>query len=131
MKTVYAKKSKEIKGSITVMMALVLFMVTSMQLVILEHAYVRAGRTLVYQTFNKALESAIGAYYAPLFTEYGLFAMAVGEGMSYEDYSEIEATIEEVINRSLGDNGSNKQGYFKDVVVGSCTTDGRTSFTDD
>lgn len=112
------------------MMALVLFMVTSMQLVILEHAYVRAGRTLVYQTFNKALESAIGAYYAPLFTEYGLFAMAVGEGMSYEDYSEIEATIEEVINRSLGDNGSNKQGYFKDVVVGSCTTDGRTSFTD-
>lgn len=123
-------KSRSFNGSITVMMALVLFMITSLQLVILEHAYVRAGRTLVFQTFNKALESTIGAYYAPLFTQYGLFAMAVGEGMSFEEASEIEATIIEVINRSLGDNGSDMQGSFKDVTVGGCTTDGLTSFTD-
>lgn len=119
-----------VNGSITVMMALVLFMVTSMQLVILEHAYIRAGRTLVFQTFNKALESTIGAYYAPLFTQYGLFAMAVGEGMSFEDVSEIEATVVEVINRSLGDNGSKTPGTFMGVTVGGCATDVRTSFTD-
>ena len=60
------------QASITVTMTLVLFMVISLLLVTLEHAYVTAGRTLALEAFDRSLESVLGQYYAPLYAEYGL-----------------------------------------------------------
>ncbi len=91
-------KSHVLQGSITVMMSLVLLIITSLMLVTLEHAYLQAGKTLLYQTVNKGMESALGRFYAPLYTQYGLFAIPIGTGLSYNDYIELEEAVIDTVN---------------------------------
>lgn len=85
-------------GSVTVTMTLVMMMVMSLLLVTLEHAYVSAGRTLAFQIFNRSLENVIGKYWAPLYTEYGIFAVPVGEQMEFEDCEAIEHAVMNTFN---------------------------------
>ncbi len=91
------------KASVTVTMTLVLFMVLSLMLVTLEHDYVVCGRTLALQVFDKSLESVLGCYYAPLFSDYGLLGVPVGDGFLLKDSEEIEAGIEQNFNHVFKD----------------------------
>ena len=88
------------KGSITVLATFVFFMIFVLMLVTLEHAYVVSGRTLAFQIFNKSLESVLGNYYAPLYAEYGLFGIPLGEDFeAYADKQAIEAAVAETFNQ--------------------------------
>ncbi len=93
------------EGSITVTLTLVLFLVIALQLVTLEHAYVTAGRTLAFESFDKSLEAAISLFYAPLYTEYGLLAIPVGNGFDYSDIWQVEAKVQQYFNDSYEKGG--------------------------
>ncbi|MGN0166310.1 MAG: DUF5702 domain-containing protein [Lachnospiraceae bacterium] len=126
------RKSGRFKnGSITVMMSLVLFMILSLMLVTLEHAYQYAGRTLAFQTMNKAIESVLGRYYAPLYTQYGLFAVSIGNGMSYDSIADMENDIAGMINIPFYESADDDtEGCVWNIQVISCKTDNRTDLTD-
>ena len=91
------------QASITVTMTLVLFMVISLLLVTLEHAYVTAGRTLALEAFDRSLESVLGQYYAPLYAEYGLLAATMGNGLYYEDFLAVGEEISDSFNSVFGE----------------------------
>ncbi len=92
-------KNKERGAGITVTMTFVLFIIIAMLLVTLEHAYVYAGRSIAFQSMNKALESVIGMYYAPLYSQYGLLAVPVGEDFVYEDLGGVSDEIITLFNK--------------------------------
>ena len=114
------KNIKE-NGSVTVTMSLVLFTVISLILVMLEHDYAAAGRTLAFCGFNKALESVMGAYYAPLYTDYGLLAVPVADGFEYESALEIEAAVKSGFDAMFG-NGSLFSSELHDVKLQGAVT---------
>lgn len=92
-------KNKERGAGITITMTFVLFIIIAMLLVTLEHAYVYAGRSIAFQSMNKALESVIGMYYAPLYSQYGLLAVPVGEDFFYEDLGGVSDEIITLFNK--------------------------------
>ncbi len=113
------------EASITVTMTLVLFMVISLMLVTLEHAYVTSGRTLALQAYNRSLESVLGAYYAPLYAEYGLLASTMWHGMYFEDYAAIEEDITKTFNDVFGKGTSGSKFRLWDYTID------KTSVTED
>lgn len=118
-------------GSLTVMMSLVLFIIVSLMLVTLEHAYLNAGKTLAFQTLNKALESALGNYYAPLYTQYGLFALPLGEGLSYEDISALEESMAAMAEVTFsGTEDVETDGFLWDMDIYGCVVMDEAYMTD-
>lgn len=118
-------------GSLTVMMSLVLFIIVSLMLVTLEHAYLNAGKTLAFQTLNKALESALGNYYAPLYTQYGLFALPLGEGLSYENISALEESMAAMAEVTFsGTEDEETDGFFWDMDIYGCVVMDEAYMTD-
>lgn len=104
----------------TVAMTLVLFTVVSLLLVLLEHDYTVAGRTLAFECFNKSIESITGSYYAPLFTEYGLLGVPVGTAFKYENADEIERAVENAFNEMFdGSTGMWKMGLSDTKLTGA------------
>lgn len=118
-------------GSITVTMTLILLIVTSMLLVLLENAYVFAGKTLALQTVNKGLESVMGRFYAPLYSQYGLFALPIGEGLSYEDYAELESVILDAVNGVFCYNAADDiDPFIWNVEATGCSINEKVFLTD-
>lgn len=125
-------KENNTPGSVTIMMTLVLLIVTSLLLVTLEHAYVFAGKTLVWQTLNKAAESAMGLYYAPLYTEYGLFALPIGDGLSYADMGNLEDEITGTFGVVFaGEHSKEDENFFWNASINYCKVDAETYFVDE
>lgn len=126
------KDKKRISGSITVMMSLIMLIIVSMMLVTLEHAYVYAGKTLAFQTLNKAMESALGKFYAPLYIQYGLFALPIGESLSYGSLGELEEELAETVDGVFSEAGfeDNIDSFIWNPGITGCLTDDRTYLTD-
>lgn len=62
-------------ASISVMLALVLFLLLSLILVTLESARVSAMRAMVTLNLNSSLEAVLSDYYEPLFDDYGIYGL--------------------------------------------------------
>ena len=65
----------EYDGSISVLMAVVFLLVVSLVLVGLESARQQNAVGMVGLSLQNSAESVLGAYYAPLFDEYGLYGL--------------------------------------------------------
>ncbi len=114
-------KKIEREAGITVMMSLVLFIIIAMLLVMLEHAYVYAGRSIAFQSMNKALESVMGMYYAPLYTQYGLLAVPVGEDFVYEDLDGVSDELITLFNKvGTPPSSSKKEGFLWNQECSEC-----------
>lgn len=126
------KSSQSLCGSITVMMSLIIPIIASLMLVALEQAYLYAGKTLALQTLNKAMESALGNFYAPLYTQYGLFALPVGEGLSYQSFYELEEELAQTVDAvfSATEYSDNTDSFFWNLEVTDCSVEDRTYLTD-
>lgn len=118
------------KASITVTMTLVLFMVISLMLVTLEHAYVTSGRTLAFQAYNRSLESVLGSYYAPLYAEYGLLATTMWQGMYYKDYAAMEEDITKHFNDFFGKGTSGSEFRLWDYRIDKTSVTENLSLAD-
>ncbi len=117
---------ENLSGSITVTMTIVLFLIIAVLMVTLEHAYVNAGRTLALETFDKALESTLGDYYAPLFAEYGLMAIALSENNTYEDTEAVAEAVENMMNYAIGSEATTGLWNMK---ISNCTINSGASLT--
>jgi hypothetical protein len=122
------ENGENLSGSITVTMTIVLFLIIAVLMVTLEHAYVNAGRTLALETFDKALESTLGDYYAPLYAQYGLLAVSLSENNTYEGTEDIAEAVENMLNYAIGSDSSS--GLWS-MNVNSCTFDSGASLTTD
>lgn len=119
------------KASVTVTFTLVLTMIISMLLVTLEHAYAKSGHVIVYETLNKALESVLGNYSAPLYTQYGIFALPVAKNEKYQTTDMINSEIVSVISASLGSDAGSKNGFVYQVNGVESKINGTVKLTDD
>lgn len=66
-------------ASISVMMAIVLFLMLSLILVSLESGRVSAMHTMVSLNLKSSLEAVLGNYYEPLFDDYGIYGLYAAE----------------------------------------------------
>ena len=120
------------KGSITVMMTFVFFLIFVMTLATLEHAYVMCGKTLALEAFDKSAESVLGKYYAPLFAEYGLLGVAVGDGFSaYSDVKEIEKAVADTYNIYFSGADCDVDSAMWDSVMAGCELEEIAYITDE
>ena len=103
------------------MMTFVFFLIMVLVTVSLEHAYVMCGRTLSLEAFDKAAESVLGNYYAPLFAEYGLLGVYAGEGAAaYADVEAIETAVADTYNRFFAKADTDVTSAMWDSVMGGC-----------
>lgn len=67
------------RASISVMLAIVLFLMLSLILVSLESGRVSAMRAMVSLNLKSSLEAVLGNYYEPLFDDYGIYGLYAAE----------------------------------------------------
>ncbi len=82
------------RGVITVFLALVFSLILTMLLVVLESAYLAAGRAAASTVAGAATESLFADYFAPLFEEYHVFGVHKSAEEASESYREyVEAML--------------------------------------
>lgn len=121
----------EKKASVTVTFSLVLTLIISMLLVTLEHAYVKSGHVIVYETLNKAMESVLGNYSAPLYTQYGLMALPMAPDEMYTNSDEMGKDIADTINGALNPAKKGTDGFIYQSKGVDVQIDNKLKLTDD
>ncbi len=113
------------RASISVMMAIVLFLMLSLILVSLESGRVSAMRTMVSLNLKSSLEAVLGNYYEPLFDDYGIYGLYAAEPEAMLE-SYLTAAASPLENLPDFYSGQRKSGFvfsyeIQDVVLSNET----------
>jgi len=90
------------KGSITVFLSLVLVLLFSFLLTTLEAARIRGASAYTSMLSDLAGDSLLAAYYYPLFQNYRLFGIEMGDEKGFFSESRMEEQLEENISYGIG-----------------------------
>lgn len=91
----------QVKGSITVFLALAFLLILALIMTSLEAARTAALRVFAQLALSTAVESATADFYRPLFDEYGLYALDLGYGERVANIDGLSETVERYLTSNL------------------------------
>ena len=115
-------------GSITVFLTLILLLILSLVMTILEGARVSVAQVFAERALITSMDSLLAEYYRPLFDEYHIFALDLGDGSYREKDENLKAKMTNYMNYTFYP--SNKGAELYDIQVNDILIKDWTSLMD-
>ena len=119
---------KKKDGSITVFLTLILLLILSLIMTILEGARISVAQVFAERALITSMDSLLAEYYRPLFDEYHIFALDLGDGSYREKDEKLKSKMTSYMNYTFYP--SNKGAKLYDIQVNDILIKDWTSLMD-
>ncbi len=112
------KTKKKIRGSITVLMVIILLPMMTLSSIIVDSSRINMARTMISSAGDLTMNTALANYDTILKDVYGLFAMS--QNMSDEELADSLKTYFSKTLVSYGVVNEAESGEYVDALIGDC-----------
>jgi len=105
---------KKSDASITIYLSLILLIILSLLFTIIESARVNTAKVYAERALTTAMDSVLTEYYGPLWEEYHLFGLNIGNGTQEEKQSNMIDKLSEYMSYTFDPNKEVNQFLYKD-----------------
>jgi methyl-accepting chemotaxis protein len=125
---------KVTEGTITVYLTLILLLILSLLFTIIEGARVSTAKVYAERALTTAMDSVLAEYYGPLWEDYHIFGLNIGEGNNSEQKEQITTKLMDYMSYTFKPNKSKlklKEGSeLYDISLASIAVNSETMLMD-